>query len=238
MVEETAIGGAAREFPRTRWTLVASSRESAEARRRALGELLAAYWKPLYAYARLKGLAIEAAKDAVQGFFAELLERDFLASLDPARGSLRAWLKTSLANFLVNQHEGSVAQKRGGGRAIVSLDVDVAERGLAAADAPDAAFDREWAVNVMERATARLRREFESGDRKGPFDLVLRFLGFGEAPPYAEAARQAGMSVVQLKAFLHRARVRFRELVRGEVADTSGGDPEAEIGELLRALRP
>ena len=238
MVEETAIGGVAREFPRTRWTLVASSRESAEARRRALEELLAAYWKPLYAYARRKGLTIEAAKDAVQGFFAELLERDFLASLDPARGSLRAYLKTSLANFLVNQHESAVAQKRGGGRAIVSLDVDVAERGLAGSGAPDAAFDREWAVNVMERATARLRVEFDSGERKGPFDLVLRFLGFGEPPPYADAAKAAGMSVVQLKAFLHRARTRFRELVREEVADTAGGDAEAEIGELLKALRP
>ena len=139
MVEETAIGGAAREFPRTRWTLVASSRESAEARRRALEELLAAYWKPLYAYARRKGLTIESAKDAVQAFLAELLERDFLASLDPARGSLRGYLKTSLANFLVNQHESAVAQKRGGGRAIVSLDVDVAERGLAGSGAPDAA---------------------------------------------------------------------------------------------------
>ena len=238
MVEETAIGGAAREFPRTRWTLVASSRESPEARGRALEELLAAYWKPLYAYARRKGLTIEAAKDAVQGFFADLLGRDFLASLDPARGSLRAYLKTSLANYLVNEHEGAVAQKRGGGRTIVSLDVDVAERGLGAAAAPDAAFDREWAVNVMERATARLRAEFESGDRKGPFDLVLRFLGFGEPPPYAEAAKSAGMSVVQLKAFLHRARSRFRDLVRDEVADTAGGDADAEIGELLRALKP
>jgi DNA-directed RNA polymerase specialized sigma24 family protein len=237
MVEETAIGGAAREFPRTRWTLVASSRESTVARRRALEELLAAYWKPLYAYARRKGLSIEAAKDAVQGLYARLLEQDFPASLDPAKGPLRAYLKASLAHFLVNEHERAIAEKRGGGRPIGSLEVDLAERGLRGGDAPESAFDREWAVNVMERATARLRGEFESGVRKGPFDLVLRFLGFVEPPPYAEAARQAGMSVVQLKAFLHRARSRFRELVREEVADTAG-DAEAEIGDLLRALKP
>jgi RNA polymerase sigma-70 factor (ECF subfamily) len=237
MVEETEIGGAAREFPRTRWTLVASSRESTEARGRALEELLAAYWKPLYIHARRKGLAIEAAKDAVQGFFARLLEHDFLATLDPAKGPLRAYLKTSLTHFLVNEHERTIAGKRGGGRMIGSLDVDIAERGLGGGGAPESSFDREWAVNLMERATARLRGEFESGARRGPFDLVLRFLGFGEPPSYAEAAKQAGMSVVQLKAFLHRARSRFRELVREEVADTAG-DAETEIGELLRALKP
>ena len=237
MVEETAIGGPAREFPRTRWTLIASSRESAEGRRAAMEELLRVYWKPLYTYARRKGLNIEAAKDAIQDFFARLLERDFLAALDPGKGPLRAYLKTSLSNFLVNQHESAVAEKRGGGRVAVALDFDVAERDLERVpDAPDAAFDREWAVGVMERSTERLRREFEGGDRKGPFELVLRFLGFGEAPSYAEAAKGAGMSVVQLKAFLHRARTRFRELVREEVADTAG-DPDAELGELLRALR-
>ncbi|HLF91885.1 MAG TPA: sigma-70 family RNA polymerase sigma factor [Planctomycetota bacterium] len=237
MVEETAIGGPAREFPRTRWTLIASSRESAEGRRVAMEELLRAYWKPLYTYARRKGLNIEAAKDAIQEFFARLLERDFLAALDPGKGPLRAYLKASLSNFLVNQHESAVAEKRGGGRVAVALDFDVAERDLERVpDGPDAAFDREWAVGIMERSTERLRREFEGGDRKGPFELVLRFLGFGEAPSYADAAEGTGMSVVQLKAFLHRARTRFRELVREEVAETAG-DPDEELGELLRALR-
>ena len=109
MVEETAIGGPAREFPPTRWTLIASSRESAEARRAAMEELLRAYWKPLYTYARRKGLTIEAAKDAIQDFFARLLERDFLSALDPGKGPLRAYLKTSLANHLINRHESAVA---------------------------------------------------------------------------------------------------------------------------------
>jgi len=237
MVEETAIGGPAREFPGTRWTLIASSRQSPEGRRAAMEELLRTYWKPLYSYARRKGLSIEAAKDAVQGFYARLIEQDFLAALDPGKGPLRAYLKTALSNFLVNQHESAVAEKRGGGRVAVALDFDVAERDLdRVPDSPDAAFDREWAVGVMERATAALRREYEGGERKGPFDLVLRFLGFGEAPPYAEAAKAAGMSVVQLKAFLHRARLRFREIVREEIAGTAE-DPDAELGELLRALK-
>ncbi len=237
MVEETAIGGQAREFPPTRWTLIVGSKGDPEARRRALAELLAAYWKPLYACARRKGLHIEDAKDAVQGLCARLLDRDFLEGLDPGRGPLRAYLKAALQNHLASLHEGASALKRGGDREIVPLDFDLAERHLSGLPStPEDAFEREWAEDVMDRATGRLRREFESGLRKGPFDLVLRFFQFGAAPSCAEAARENGMTVPQLKAFLHRARVRFREIVREEVADTAAGDPDREIEHLLRVL--
>ena len=218
--------------------MILTSREDPEARRRALEELLTAYWKPLYACARRRGLAIEDAKDAIQGLYAQLLDRDFLSRLAPGKGPLRAYLKTALRNFLVNAHENASAVRRGGGRAPVPLDFEVAERRLVGLPATaEDAFERAWAEGVMERALKRLRGEFESGTRAGPFDLVLRFFRFGEAPPYAEAAREHGMTIPQLKAFLHRARTRFRDLVREEVAETS--DPEEldkEIDHLLRVL--
>jgi RNA polymerase sigma-70 factor (ECF subfamily) len=239
VVDETAIGGAAREFPPTRWTLIVSSRDGVEPRRAALEELLAIYWKPLYFYARRKGLTIEAAKDAIQGFFAHLLERDFLARLDPGRGRFRSYLRTALDHFLVNLHEARAAQKRGGGVKTVALDFEVAERDIAGVpERAEAAFDREWALGVMERAMAQLRREFEDGTRKGPFEIVLKYFGPGEAPSYSEASAQSGMSPARFKALLHRARERFRQLVRQEVAHTVA-DPreaDAEIDELMRAL--
>lgn len=241
MPPETEMGGPVGDFPPTRWTLVLASRETPEARRRALEELMGSYWRPLYVFARRKGLNIESAKDAVQGFLAQLLDRDFLARLDPGKGSLRGYLKASIQHFLVNQHEGDAALKRGGGRAPVALDFDVAERHAGAAPAgPEDAFDREWAAGIMERSAARLRREFEEGGRKGPFELVLRFFGFGAAPSHADAAREHGMSVSQLKAFLHRARLRFRGIVREEVARTTAepAEVDAEITRLLKALVP
>jgi RNA polymerase sigma-70 factor (ECF subfamily) len=232
------MGGEAREFPPTRWTLVRSAAQGPEARRAAMEELLALYWKPLYVYARRKGRSVEDAKDAVQGFCAHLLDRDFLARLDPGKGRLRAYLRASLDHYLINEHEREAAQKRGGGARIFSLDIDVAERELGGgADEPGAAFDRAWAVGVMDRALGRLRQEFETGRRAGPFELVRAFFGFGPAPSYEEAARAHGMSLPQLKAFLHRSRERFRELVREEVAHTVDGDEaESEITQLLRAL--
>lgn len=240
VVDETRIGGDGREFPATRWTLIASSREAPEKKQAALDELLRIYWKPLYFYVRRKGHSIESAKDIIQGFYTHLLERDFLARLDPGKGRFRAYLRASLDNYLANLHESLSAQKRGGGAKNVALDFDVAESGLPQApENAEAAFDREWALGVMERALAELRKEFEQGRRGGPFDVVLKFFQLDGAPTYEEAAKLAGMSVPQFKAFLHRTRTRFRQLVRQQVAQTvsTDGDADAEISELIRALK-
>jgi RNA polymerase sigma-70 factor (ECF subfamily) len=226
-------------FPVTRWTLIAAARSDPAARRAALEELLGLYWTPLYCFARRRGLDAEAAQDAVQSFLTRLLERDAIARADPARGRFRAYLRTALAHHLANQQAHAAAQKRGGAVLTIRLDFDVAERRLDGAPAlPEQAFEREWARGVMERALARLRDEFDDGRRSGPFALVAAFFGAAAAPSYAEAAATYGMSPPQLKAFLHRARVRYRELLRDEVAQTVE-DPAAvddEIRELLRAL--
>ena len=226
-------------FPTTRWTLVLASREEGEARRTALEALFTIYWRPIYIYLRRKGLSSEAAEDVVQGFFASLLERDFLERADPARGRFRSYLRVSVDHYLANLFEKEGARKRGGGLRFVALDVVLAEGDLPAApEAPDAAFDREWAVAVMERAFARLRQEYAEGKRRGRIETVLRFFGFGEALPYAEAAAECGMTAPQFKASLHRARARFREILLEEVGATveQDRDAEAELAELRRLL--
>ncbi len=90
----------------------------------------------------------------------------------------------------------------------------------------------------MEGCLEKLRSEFEKGDRGGPFELVETFFRFGQPPAYAEAAGKHGMSIPAIKSFLHRARGRFRELVRAEVAGTVS-DPreiDSEMAELMRLL--
>ncbi len=225
-------------FPTTRWTLVAAAAAAGPQRSAALGELLGAYWRPLYCFARRKGLDAAMAEDAVQGFVVQLLERDFPGAVDPARGRLRGLLRTSFERFLINAHEREHARKRGGGARAVPLDAPEAERALVASPAqPEQAFDREWALSLMERALARLRREYDAGRRKGHADTVLRFFRADEAPSYAEAAAACGVTVPQFKASLHRARGRFRELVRAEVADTTGhAEVDDELRDLMRIL--
>jgi len=235
-VAEDAVEGP-RGFPDTRWSLILAARERPEARRAALAELIRPRWRPLYLFARRRGLGHEPAADAVQGFFTHFVEHDVLAKLDPSRGRLRGFLKTAFGNFLVNQHEKDAAARRGGGLAEARVD-DLVDLLAAAPTDPALAFDREWALGIVEESLAALALEFARGDRGGPFALVRTFFGFeGEPPAYADAAAAHGMTVPQLKSFLHRARVRFRELVRARVADTvGGGDVDAEMADLFALL--
>lgn len=227
------------EFPTTRWTLILAGRETTTARRELLAALLGDYWRPLYVYLRRRGLGAAEAEDAVQSFAVRLLETDPLARLDPSRGRLRAYLKTALQHHVQNLHAQELAQRRGGGAKVVPLDGELAERLTSAApEGADEAFQRAWAASVFERALQALREEYARDQRRGPFALLESYFHGQAVDSYAELAQEHQMSVPQLKSFLHRARTRFRELVRGQVADTVANPDEVdqEMQELLRAL--
>jgi DNA-directed RNA polymerase specialized sigma24 family protein len=104
-------------FEATRWSLVlaAGDRASAQAEE-ALAALCSAYWYPLYAFIRRRGQDAEAAADLSQGFFALLIEKEYLRTVDPSRGRFRAFLLMACKNFLANDHDRMTATKRGGGR--------------------------------------------------------------------------------------------------------------------------
>jgi RNA polymerase sigma-70 factor (ECF subfamily) len=224
-------------FPETRWTRIVAARDRPDLRRQVLDELCATRWQPLYVHLRKQGLPRERAEDVVQGFLVHLLERDFLARLDPGRGRLRAYLKAALAHYQANLHAEESAQKRGGGARALAFD-DVEALVPAAPDDPAAAFDREWALALFEGALAQLEAELASGARRGPVAVVRQLFRLGAAPAYETLAAEHGMSVPQLKSFVHRARGRFRALLLARVADTvqTPAEAEAELGDLLRAL--
>ena len=88
-------------FATTRWTLVLDAADTRSPHaREALADLCERYWYPLYVYVRRRGYAPEEAQDLTQGFFAEFLEKDFLADVDPSKGRFRSFLLASLRNFL------------------------------------------------------------------------------------------------------------------------------------------
>ena len=196
-------------------------------------------WKPLYVFARKRGLDAERAKDGVQSFFARLIERDFPQGLDPAKGRLRAFLRTAFERHLAHAWEAERALKRGAGA--VQVELEAGERALADAETTDAdaALDREWACGVLGRAQERLRGEFDSGRRRGPWALVQPYLG-GEAPSYAQHASAHDMGEQALRSLVFRTRARYAALVREEVAPTAkdADEVELELSDLLDALRP
>ncbi|MDF3070758.1 MAG: hypothetical protein K0R38_6359 [Polyangiaceae bacterium] len=224
-------------FPETRWTLVLAARLDPKRRAEALDALVRPRWKALYVVARKNGLLPSAAEDAVQGFVARLLEGDVLARLDPGKGRLRSYLRSAFRHYLSTLRQEERAQKRGSGNA--PADLSDVEGWLASPDtSPDVLFDRAWALTLFADALSELEREYVSGARLGPFDVVKELFQFGSAPPYAELAERYGMSIPQLKAFVHRARLRFRELLRKRVAETlpDAADADDELLALLGAL--
>ena len=221
-------------FVSTRWSVVvaAGGPTGADARA-ALETLCSTYWYPLYADARRRGATSADAADLVQGFFAELLEKDWVAAADPERGRFRAFLLTAFRRHAGHERERDRAQKRGGG-AVLSLDVATAESRLSLEPAdtrtPEREFERRFALALLARVLDRVRAE-----RPGDADLLPFVGGPGEARPYAEIAAARGTSESAVKVAVHRLRERWRAAVRAEVRETVADekDVDDEIRHLL-----
>src|SRR3982074_3060591 len=108
-------------FYTTHWSLVLMARDKASpASAEALERLCRTYWYPLYAYLRRRGYGEHDAQDLTQGFFAHLFKRDWMQSVAREKGRFRSFLLASLNYFLADQRDRAIAQKRGGGRQVIS----------------------------------------------------------------------------------------------------------------------
>ena len=88
----------------------------------ALENLCASYWCPLYAFLKRQGYTSADAKDLTQEFFAKFLHKNFLSSVNPARGKFRSFLLAVLKYFLANEWDRARAEKRGDKHIFVSID--------------------------------------------------------------------------------------------------------------------
>lgn len=225
-------------FPDTRWTLVLRAGAEGQAAPPALHELLKLYRPPIHAYFRARGASAEDAEELTQELLAELFSGATRPALDASRGRFRSWLKACATHHHLRWLESGRAAKRGGGMRHVVMDTGQLDSLAATVDDPGDSFDRAWAAGVMSRALECLREEYDRGDRVGTWAQLAPFFGGEAGPGYREAAAAAGMSLPQFKAFVHRGRLRFRELVAVQVRDTVGSaeDADAEVEALFRAL--
>lgn len=233
-------------FHDTRWTLISRSRGSDTQGKAALSELCAAYYAPVVAFLRRDGREEGVARDLAHDFFAKLLAGGIIEGADPVRGKFRSYLLMALKRFAANQRDHDRAAKRGGGQihAVIEGESDTTGAGLqiadASIDAPDAAFDRQWALTLLARAMVRLESEMRDEGKSDHFEALKPWLtAEADATPQADAATKLSMSVEAVKVAVHRLRKRFREAVKAEIAQTvSDADTvREELDALMVALR-
>jgi RNA polymerase sigma-70 factor (ECF subfamily) len=228
---DTAVRSGHSQFPPTAWTLLGSLRDPKDPRVRAcLDHLVEIYWRPVYKYVRIAWKrSNEDAKDLTQGFFVHLLEGDLLSRADPERGNFRKLLLAALRNFLANDHRDAQAVKRGGGRQVVSIDTDAGSDWAGADPAdPQAAFESQWAREVLERAIDRLQQRC----RPEVFAAFRRF-HLEDAAVKAIAA-ELRATEAQVSHYLQDARTALRSIVTDEIRQYVQDD--AEIARELDAL--
>jgi DNA-directed RNA polymerase specialized sigma24 family protein len=197
----------------------------------------------VYAYVRRQGASAADAEDLTQGYFARFLEKGVVRDAKRDRGRFRAFLLVSVRHFLSNERDRERALKRGGGRRLVSLDAELAEKRLAAMpadpDTPETQFERSWALTLLERVHERLAVE---ASRRGGAERLARLRPFldGAEPGggYAAIAREWGVGEGAVRVALHRLRRRFAEVLREEIGRTveTPDDVDDELREMRRVL--
>lgn len=234
----------ARSFVTTHWSVVraAGDRSSPESHT-ALAALCKTYWYPLYTFIRRQGHGPHDAEDLTQSFFCWLLESGQLGVADPDCGRFRSFILTLLKHFLSDERKKALAQKRGGGKTILSLDAQSAEeRYLLEPTTPataERAFDQRWALAILEQTVGHLREEYVASGRAELFEELRHFQSIEEASgSYRDAARRLGVSESAVKSAIFRLRRRYTELLREVVAQTvaTPAEIDQEIRHLLAAM--
>ncbi|MCB1208552.1 MAG: sigma-70 family RNA polymerase sigma factor [Verrucomicrobiales bacterium] len=231
-------------FLTTRWTRVCLAKADSDDGRTALADLCDAYYEPVLAYLRCAFRDADAAREMSHAFFAQMLAGGTIHTADPERGRFRFYLLGAVRHFVARHREAETRLKRGGGVAPLSLDADTPESPAlqvpdAAQPSPEAAFDRQWAVTVLDRAMAALGAECAAQGKSVLFDQLRPWLvgesGYGDQ---SAAAQALGLSAAAFKVTVHRMRQRFRQRVKAEIAGTlkDAAVIEDEMRSLLMAL--
>lgn len=226
-------------FQTTQWSLVTTARDrSSLAAREAFDGLAQQYWHPLYTYVLRRGHSPEESEDLVQSFFVRFIEQDYLQTVSAEKGRFRAFLLACLKHFLADEYDKQQAQKRGGGMLALSIHAgDVAE--YAAAGSADAAYNRAWAIAVLDESITRVESEYNGQQKAALFKRLRPRLEGVEELPYRELAAELDLSETALRKAAQRLRRRYKEIVREVIRDSlaPGENVEVELRDLFDALR-
>lgn len=210
---------------------------------RAVDEVCAQYYYPLYCYIRRRGLDHHDSQDVLHDFFAKLLRTNALAAVDARKGSLRGLLAVSLDRHLINwRHKHRVHERE------VSLDEEAAlsefeacglrER-LRENETPARTLERIWAQNLLGQVLHRLGLSYSQRGKAALFKVLKPVLlggGSLRGEDTLALARNLGVSEGTLRVSLCRLLQDYREVLEREVRKVliHPGEMRDELNSLRR----
>jgi RNA polymerase sigma-70 factor (ECF subfamily) len=170
------------------------------------------------------------------------MEKTMLRRADASRGRFRSFLLGALSRYLAHERARQTAAKRGGpegAMALEDLTDSPAEPSVPPAEAH--AYDRDWAVHLLQQSLATVQTEFDRRGRAGDFEVLRAYLpGSLATPPYEVSAERLGLGLGAFKTEVHRLREHVRRVLRREIAATVSSPEEideevAYLGRVLQA---
>ena len=163
-------------------------------------ELAEEYGGAVFTYARYSLRHAEDAEDVTQEVLVRLWKHH--QSIDPAR--TRAWVMQVARNLVID-----VSRRRRARTEVFAVTApgDIRIENVAAPDTPDAGVEQYELRGVLERAVAALDEPYRS-------IVIMREI---QGLTYEQIADGMSMPLGTIKVYLHRARRRLRDTVRGEL---------------------
>jgi hypothetical protein len=230
-------------FPATAWSLVARVASSTPAERSAALQALLKRYIPALRVRLVveKKLDEHRADELLQDFVThKILEQQLIARADRAKGRFRTFVLTALDRFVIDAIRFDSAAKRSANRAgqdaLATVAADDPE--------PSAAFDLQWARDVIDEAARRMQAHCIDTGRPelwGLFDCrVFAPALDGSVPePYDRlVARFRFSSPAAASNALITAKRMFQRSLRAVVGEYASDerDIDREISELQRAV--
>ena len=229
-------------FEHTQWSLAMriDAPQAVDAHE-ALVKLCLRYWYPIYAYLRRFGHGPEAAQEITRSFLQHLFRHFRHSGMALAQGRFRQYLLARLRAFLVSDSEGPPMAEVVAELIEPPPDLELRnQRDNGDATSPEQAYQQSFALELLARASERLREEASQTGRLDMYDALEPFLAIDPSQAKSEElARRLGTRPVTIAVAIRRLRQRFREVIDTELADTvaSADELQAEQQALYAVLR-
>lgn len=216
-------------FRTTRWTEILRTQSSSAAEADAgWAWLVRIYGPAVEAFLRGWGMSESAARETAQNFFADLHRRGDLKRLEPGETRFRSWLLRCLKNRTIDTWRSTQARPE--------TEWPELTPGMAGWEPrdprlrPDEAFERRWALDLLERVVVRLEEQYSRSPRHQElFKALISVLhNEPESTTLRDTAKRLGMNEGSVRNAHCLLRERYGQLIRAEVAATVTNDADVD----------